>query len=276
MKKEVYKVKRKRKTVRYISAASVVLLALFVGGSAYVVHMRSVFGLDLREMYFNLANPSSRLVKITPGMRREEVANRFAKTLGWSESERNKLLNTHSLAMNSSEGYFFPSTYIVPVNAKAQDVSKTITETFNKEVIQKQEKLKENVINMDTAMKIASIIQREAAGPHDMKIISGIIWNRIFRGMPLDMDATLQYAKGNEKIWWPQVESKDKFIDSPYNTYKNKGLPPSPISNPGQAAIDAALNPADTKALFYFHDAQHKIHTSETYEQHKAKIAIYL
>ncbi len=269
-------IRKKRKAKTFFSVISLILLLIIGGFSIYAVRMRSIFGLSLREMYFNVANPNSRLIKISPGMRREEVAIRFAETLGWPDTEKNKLLNTHTLAMHSSEGYFFPGTYIVSINARAQDVSKVITETFQEKVIEKNDKLKENIINLDTAIKIASIIQREAAGPHDMRIVSGVIWNRIFRGMSLDMDATLQYAKGSEKLWWPRVRSEDKFIESPFNTYKNKGLPPTAISNPGEAAIDAALNPANTKAIFYFHDAQRRIHTSETYEQHKAKIEIYL
>ncbi|MDQ3014546.1 MAG: endolytic transglycosylase MltG [bacterium] len=277
MKKETKKVYRRRnsKSKVWLSVLSLVGLLTLAGGSFYVLHMKSSFGLSIGEIYQNLANPYGRYIKITPGMRREEVADRFAKTLGWSDAERNKLLNTHTIAMNSSEGYYYPDTYIVPVGAKAADVSQKISETFNKQVIQKHQELKQNIINTETAIKIASIIEREA-GKNDKKLVSGVIWNRLFRGMSLDMDATLQYAKGNEELWWPRVKSEDKYIDSPFNTYKNKGLPPSAISNPGPASIDAALNPANTKAIFYFHDDWGRIHTSETYEQHKQKIEMYL
>jgi UPF0755 protein len=109
-----------------------------------------------------------------------------------------------------------------------------------------------------------------------MKLISGIIWNRIFKGMKLQMDATLQYAKGNEEEgWWKEVNPEDKKIDSSYNTYLHVGLPPAPIANPGIAAIDAAYNPEKTECLFYLHDKKGKIHCSRTYEEHKKNIAIY-
>jgi UPF0755 protein len=153
-------------------------------------------------------------------------------------------------------------------------------------------------INLDTAVRIASIIQREAAGGADMNIISGVIWNRIFKGMSLDMDATLQYAKATEQeksladairgesssstldagsiTWWPKVESKDKYIDSPFNTYKNDGLPPTAISNPSLAAIKAAFNPAKTDCLFYIHDNSRNIHCATTYAVHKQNVQKYL
>ena len=89
------------------------------------------------------------------------------------------------------------------------------------------------------------------------------------------MDATLQYVKGTENAWWPTVASKDKHIDSPYNTYKNKGLPPSPIANPGLAAITAALNPSTTDCLYYLH-SNDRIYCSKTYKEHKEKIEKYL
>jgi UPF0755 protein len=109
-----------------------------------------------------------------------------------------------------------------------------------------------------------------------MKLISGIIWNRIFKGMKLQMDATLQYAKGSEETgWWPQVNPQDKNIDSPYNTYMYTELPPSPIASPGLAAIEAAYNPQKTNCLFYLHDKKGVIHCSATYEGHKKNIAKY-
>jgi len=108
-----------------------------------------------------------------------------------------------------------------------------------------------------------------------MKLISGIIWNRVFLGMKLQIDATLQYAKGEEELWWPQVDPRDKQIESPFNTYKYI-MPPSPIASPGLSAIEAAYNPQKTSCLFYLHDKYRRIHCSRTYEEHKQKIKKYL
>ena len=109
-----------------------------------------------------------------------------------------------------------------------------------------------------------------------MNLISGIIWNRIFKGMKLQIDATLQYAKGSEEAgWWREVTSEDKKIKSSYNTYLHIGLPPSAIANPGLNAITAAYNPQKTKCMFYLHDKNRNIHCAVTYEEHKKNIEKY-
>lgn len=156
-------------------------------------------------------------------------------------------------------------------------VSTTMFYEFSKRTNSIKKTKKSDIVNPETALTIASIIQREAAGKSDMKLISGIIWNRLFSGMKLQIDATLQYAKGNEDDgWWKTVKSKDKYIDSPYNTYLYKDLPPSAIANPGLAALDAAYNPEKTSCMYYLHDKKRKIHCSKTYEEHKRNINRYL
>ena len=107
-----------------------------------------------------------------------------------------------------------------------------------------------------------------------MRDISGIIWNRLFINMPLQLDASLQYAKGTDSktSWWPQVRPADKYIESDFNTYANKGLPPAPISNPSLDAIIAALNPKKTECMYYFHDQRGGFHCNETYEEHVAAL----
>ena len=227
-------------------------------------------GLSLSETYQNLANPYLRIVHVTPGLRKEQIVDIFAETLAWNDQNRKDF-------EANVEGYYFPATYLVPVYASGKEVGAKMVAKFHEEVQPPVLKKGKNVINEDTAVKIASIIQREAAGPADMNLISGIIWNRIFQGMSLDMDATLQYAKGNDQNgWWPTVVPADKKINSPYNTYKNEGLPPTPISNPGLSAIAAAYNPTTTDCIFYFHDKNRVIHCSKTYEDHVAKIKQYL
>ena len=94
--------------------------------------------------------------------------------------------------------------------------------------------------------------------------------------MKLQIDATLQYVRGSERNgWWPIVRSRDKYIDSPYNTYLYKGLPPAPISNPSVAAVLAALNPKKTDCMFYFHDQAGGFHCTETYEEHVQMLKKY-
>ncbi len=255
------------------------LLAIVFAGFSYLFFY---YDFDLKDLaslsfYQNLANPSVKIVRIQEGLRKEQVAEIVAKEMNWSEEKKSIFLNSHlALGMENSEGYLFPKTYMIHKNEDPISVGEKMVSQFKKETEGIKKKKTAEVINEDTALKIASLIQREAGGKSDMKLISGIIWNRIFNGMKLQIDATLQYAKGNEdQGWWPRVIPEDKFIDSPYNTYKYYSLPPTPISSPGLAAIEAAYNPQKTSCFYYFHDKDRKIHCSKTYEEHKRKIKLY-
>jgi cell division protein YceG involved in septum cleavage len=282
------------------------------------------------ELIVNFANPTQRFVYIYPGMRREEIVEKYSDILNWSEKDKLWFMASAPAASQGGgfeEGYFLPKAYIVSKDATGKEVGTLMHQEFidavaEKVLSQQGPKLKASIesiigddknatlrsaesfsheeseknddndgknntnaikalktpddLDLDTAVRIASIIQREAAGPHDMRIISGIIWNRISKGMSLELDATLQYVKGNEDNWWPMVKSKDKYLDSPYNTYKYKGIPPGAISNPSIDAINAVYNPQKTDCIFYLHDDNRKIHCSKTYDQHLANIRAYL
>jgi UPF0755 protein len=120
-------------------------------------------------------------------------------------------------------------------------------------------------------------VQREAANAADMPLIAGILMNRLDDGMPLSVDATLQYVRGNKGSgWWAPINVSDKKIVSPYNTYENVGLPPHPICNPGLPAIEAVINPAKTDCLYYLHDKNHITHCAVTYAEQEANIEEYL
>src|SRR3989339_198334 len=135
----------------------------------------------------------------------------------------------------------------------------------------------EDKLKWITALKLASIVQREAAGKDDMSLIAGVLWNRLLKGMKLEVDATVQYARGKTaQGWWTPIKPADKQIQSAYNTYLNKGLPPHPISNPGIDAINATLNSTETKCLYYLHEESGIIHCAETYEEHLSNIEKYL
>ncbi len=230
------------------------------------------------SFYESLANPEVRIVKVYEGLRKEEIADVVGDKLGWTENDKKQFVNAHlALKSDNLEGKYFPKTYFLKRDESPIDVTGLMLEEFNKNSSTISKPKSKIIINPETALTIASIIQREAGGKGDMKLISGIIWNRLFAGMKLQIDATLQYAKGSEKNgWWNKVKPQDKNILSLYNTYLHVGLPPSPIANPGLAALDAAYNPQKTSCLFYLHDKKGKIHCSATYEGHKANIAKYL
>jgi len=225
----------------------------------------------------DLANPYVKMVPVQEGLRKEQVADVMGEKLGWDEQEKNDFLKIH-LAYNSTdlEGRYFPKTYLIDKDEKPTNVSAEMLQESVKQ-IEKIEDTKTSLdIDEETALNIASIIQREAGGKSDMRLISGIIWNRININMKLQIDATLQYAKGSvEEGWWQRVKSEDKKIKSEYNTYLYKGLPPGAIANPGPNAIYAAYHPQKTDCMFYLHDKKRKIHCAKTYTEHKRNIEIY-
>jgi len=257
----------------------IITLASLIGVLFGIVYY---YGLDPSlltklSFYENLANPSIRIVRVQEGMRKEQVAEIMANKLGWNENEKNNFVNIH-IALNSTnlEGRYFPKTYLIDKDESPTTVSMTMFDEFVKQIEGIKKPASKEIINQDTAIKIASIIQREAAGKNDMRLISGIIWNRIWSGMKLQMDATLQYVKGNEEEgWWNRVNPEDKKIESSYNTYLYEGLPPGAIANPGIDAISAAYNPQKTDCIFYLHDKHRKIHCAVTYEEHRKNIERY-
>lgn len=229
------------------------------------------------SFYKNLANPSVKIIRVQEGLRKEEMAEIIGNKLGWDKLERSTFINAHlALNVENLEGQYFPKTYMLNKDDDPVTVTSTMVNEYAKQTLRLKNSKAKRITNPDTALKIASIIQRESGGKSDMRLISGIIWNRLFKGMRLQMDATLQYAKGNEEDgWWTRVDPKDKSIKSPYNTYANVGLPPSAIANPGISAIEAAYNPLTTSCIYYLHDRKGRIHCSKTYEEHKRKIGIY-
>jgi len=222
--------------------------------------------------------PYMKWVVVPEGLRKEQIAEILARTLGWNDQQKNDWINKFT-AMNYDyvEGVYFPDTYLIPVAEAPLEVAQRFINKFNEKFAAYADKFTAANIKWTTALKIASIIQREAGGKNDMPLIAGIIWNRLDIGMKLEIDATVQYARGNTpEGWWSSIKVADKQIDSPYNTYLYKGLPPHPIANPGLDAIDAVLNSTETDCLFYLHDSNKQIHCAKTYEEHLANIEKYL
>ncbi len=225
-----------------------------------------------------LQEPYMKWVVITEGLRKEEIADILAEALGWSEAETKEWITVDTIKQSDYfEGVYFPDTYLIPKDEPAAQVVGRLQAKFQEKFAPyAQEALKQN-IKWTTLLKIASIVQREAAGKDDMPLVAGILWNRILKGMKLEADSTLQYARGKtDGGWWAPITVADKKTDSPYNTYLHKGLPPHPISNPGLDAIEAALYPAKTDCLYYLHDSSKIIHCVKTYEEHLKNIETYL
>lgn len=212
-------------------------------------------------------------------LRKEQIGEILKANLGWSDEE---LIKWNTVYTNSkpeyTEGVYYPDTYLIPKNESGDKVAKRLIGRFNEQFAPYAEKYIAANIRWVTGLKIASLIAREAAGAEDMHLISGIIWNRLDKGMPLQIDATMQYTLGKNKEgqWWGSIDLKEKNNDSPYNSYLYKGLPPTPICSANINYIEAALNPTETDCLFYLHDNKQRIHCAVTYEEHLENIETYL
>ncbi len=231
-----------------------------------------IYELAKLDFYQQLASPLTRILVIYSGERKEEVVKNFGDILDWSEYEKKEFLN---LVIDSvptfSDGKFYPGRYTVAKTATPKDVADLVLAKFSEEIANRYDEIVSAKVPLKNALTIASLLEREAYDFTDMRIISGVIWNRLFIDMPLQLDASLQYTRGgliDENKWWPKIKPGDKFIESPYNTYQEIGLPPSPIANPSVEAVVAALNPRNTKCMFYFHDDDGGFHCTNTYEEH--------
>ena len=224
----------------------------------------------------HIAASVGRVLVIYPGERREQVVDHFGDILRWEATERERFA---TLVADTEpaiyDGKFLPGHYLAHRHATPEEAAALISDRFNEAVRERYTEEVARVVPLSDALTIASLLEREARDFTDMRLISGIIWNRLFSDMPLQLDATLQYVRGSrrwEPSWWPTPRPADKFIASPYNTYQNAGLPPSPIANPSPEAILAALNPRQTDCRFYFHDAGQDFHCSKTYEEHVQRL----
>jgi len=184
------------------------------------------------------------------------------------------------------EGYLFPDTYLMPRGYGAAAAAKQMYDNFARKVWlplnaeiraselyelgggSKQSATPGN--RLRAVITLASLIEREAKADGDRAMISGVLWNRLRRGMKLDVDATVQYALGNHRS---RLFYRDLAVDSAYNTYKNPGLPPGPIANPGLRSIQAALKPANCPYLYYVArpDGSHVF--TRTLEEHNRAVA---
>ena len=148
----------------------------------------------------------------------------------------------------SLEGFLFPDTYFFKPTATPGTIVDTLLDQFEQRAGQTlRQAAVENKTTIYDIVKLASIVEREARDRNESPTIAGVYANRLRIGMKLDADPTIQYAVGQ----WRELTLADLEMDSPYNTYKVAGLPPTPICNAGQAALAAAAKPADVPYLFF-------------------------
>jgi len=251
---------------------------LWLSRLSHAFHDRINFAaLELASVQ-NFANPIIKVVYIPNGMRKEQIVEKVGRVLAWGPENKKVFLKTEAPTTigQLEDGYFYPGFYSFRIGTTGREAASEMINRFQKEVLRRYPESTNELVPVSTALVVASLIEREAADRTDMPLVAGVIWNRIFANMPLGIDATLQYAHGtNANRWWPRVRPNDKFVKSPYNTYKEAGLPPGPIANPGLASIEAALNPIPTDCFYYLHDKDREFRCARTYDEHKENIERY-
>jgi UPF0755 protein len=173
----------------------------------------------------------------------------------------------------SYEGYLFPDTYFFYENVTPIQVLETLRDNFNDKIKLALLGIQAFGKPLNEVIEMASIVEREATSTVDREIIAGILWKRIATGMPLQVDPPFYYVLGKSSA---QLTVKDLAMNSPYNLYSHKGLPPTPISNPGIDSILATVNPTKTNYLFFLADRRGVIHYAVTNDDHVANKYKYL
>jgi UPF0755 protein len=233
------------------SRAAFEFFVIIMGGEKHMISANYLFEnkLPVFEVAWRIAGGVHNMAPVSITIPEGFNINQIADTASLKLMDFNKVQFLEDV--KDKEGYLFPDTYFFLTNANETDVIKSMTENFDKKLtpiipqISSSGKTEKDIIIM------ASLIEGEAKGSADRGVISGILWKRIKIGMPLQVDAALE-------------------------TYKTKGLPKSPIGNPGLAAIEASIYPRSSPYLYYLHDKNGNIYYAKTFAEHKQNIAKYL
>lgn len=206
-------------------------------------------------------------ITIIEGMRSRDMLNLF----GTEFTNIDRVAFEKELL--SREGYLFPDTYFFPLSSTSGDIVKMLSDNFLHHIENIDLNKSNTSKDLNEIITMASIIEGEAKEDNDRRIIADILWRRLEMGMPLQVDTVFMYIMGKPSS---EITKTDLKIDSPYNTYINKGLPPGPISNPGIEAINSVMFPTPNKYLYYLSDKEDVMHYSVTFEEHKKNKEKYL
>jgi UPF0755 protein len=213
-------------------------------------------------------------VTIPEGFVVDQIAERFEKQAGIPRGEFAALAKTGASQFarghpslrgaykGSLEGFLFPKTYRVKKGSSAREVIELMLDQFDEEIARVDVRAAASSgLNVNQLVTLASMIERESRLDSERPLISSVIHNRLTTDSFLKIDATIQYVLGDNRF---RLTNQDTQIDSPYNTYTHKGLPPGPISNPGLKSLQAAANPAETPLLYYVLTGKDGSHTFTT------------
>lgn len=188
------------------------------------------------------------------------------------EQARTQVALVHDLDPQapSLEGYLYPDTYRLPRKDKSPDVIAAMVKRFHQ-----QAHAMGLTADVHRIVTMASIIEKETAVPEERPLVAGVFYNRLAQRMALDTDPSVIYAALLANRYRGSIYASDLQYSSPYNTYKNAGLPPGPIANPGKDALLAAMHPAKTDYLYFVSDNQGHHRFAKTLEEHQKNVAEY-
>ena len=234
-------------------------------------------GMSDDEVFAKLLTGEKRLVQFTvpEGFGVKDIAERLYNL---DLADKNEFLQAaenftpydymkkHKDVFFAAEGFLFPDTYTVENDVEIDEILSLMANTFDEKLTTS---MRAQAAKMDLSIydliTLASLVEREVRFPEDRAVVAQVLLKRLKLNMPLQTDATLQYLMDTPK---EEVTIEDTQIDSPYNTYQHAGLPPGPIANPGMAAIEAVLHPANTDYLYFVADRSGHNHYAHTYEEH--------
>lgn len=219
--------------------------------------------------------PDDQKLKIPEGLSLQQIAGLFDDPDAFLEAARSpELIEKIGIEAETLEGFLMPNTYFFDAPPTPREAVERMVDQFMADYQALMEEVpgaaSRSILEVVT---VASLVEEEAAVPEERPLVAAVIYNRLAKGMALDLDATLQYALGK---YGERMLDEDKAVDSPYNTYRYAGLPPGPICSPGADALRAALSPSDEDYLFFVSNADGKTHVfSRTMAEHAEAVKRY-
>jgi UPF0755 protein len=216
-------------------------------------------------------------LKVPEGYTTDQIAQELEKLKVISSqdfmktAEDGKLLKNLEIKGPNVEGFLFPQTYRVPISADGQALVELMVHQFYDTVgTDFESRCGQRGLSPYQAVILASIVEKEAQKADERPIIAGVLYNRLHQKIRLEVNATLNYVLANKRAWLTNAQLNTQ---SPYNTYQHRGLPPTPICNPGLASIQAVLDPADVPYLYYVAQGDGSHLFATTFEEHQKNVA---
>ncbi|HVB85144.1 MAG TPA: endolytic transglycosylase MltG [Candidatus Dormibacteraeota bacterium] len=222
--------------------------------------------LDSREMFWKIVHGHVfvHIVTVPEGWTMYEIADELdgqgicSRADFLAAAHDTSLISDLSPHAASLEGFLFPSTYEFTRHTTCEEIAKRMVADFRTEweSLDPSDTAHPDGLTTEQVVALASLVERETPNAEERPLVAGVFYNRLARGYPLQCDPTVQYAMELDGESVKDVKPSDLRVDSPYNTYEHRGLPPGPIANPGEASLQAALNPARTDYLYFVADGR--------------------